>query len=93
MEWIMVVFGLLYVIFFIWNISTKDKDDRAASAFLLTMSAVIFFALFATCENGNTPTAMDVYQGKTTLEITYRDTVTVDSVVVFKDEFKKAMEE
>lgn len=31
------------------------------------------------------PTAMDVYQGKTTLEITYKDGIPVDSVVVFKD--------
>lgn len=35
--------------------------------------------------NNITPTAMDVYQGKTTLEITYKDGVPVDSVVVFKD--------
>ena len=34
------------------------------------------------------PTAMDVYQGKTTLEITYRDGVAVDSTVVFKDKEK-----
>lgn len=34
------------------------------------------------------PTAMDVYQGKTTLEITYKDDVPVDSVVVFKDKEK-----
>jgi len=34
------------------------------------------------------PTAMDVYQGKTTLEITYKDGVPVDSVVVFKDKEK-----
>ena len=27
---------------------------------------------------------MDVYQGKTTLEITYKDGVPVDSVVVWK---------
>ena len=33
----------------------------------------------------NEPTAMDVYQGKTTLEITYRDGVAIDSVVVFKN--------
>ena len=31
-----------------------------------------------------TPTAIDVYRGKTTLEITYRDSVAVDSVVVYK---------
>jgi hypothetical protein len=33
----------------------------------------------------NKPKAMDVYQGKTTLEITYKDGVPVDSIVVFKD--------
>ena len=93
MEWIMVVFGLLYVIFFIWNISTNNKSDRAASAFLLTMSAVIFFAFLTAYEVKKIPTAMDVYQGKTTLEITYKDSMRIDSIVVFKDEFKKAMEE
>ena len=32
------------------------------------------------------PTAIDVYQGKTTLEITYKDGMAIDSVVVFKNE-------
>ena len=31
------------------------------------------------------PTALDVYQGKTTLEITYKDSIPVDSVVVWKE--------
>jgi len=30
------------------------------------------------------PRAIDVYRGKTTLEITYKDSIPVDSVVVFK---------
>ena len=30
------------------------------------------------------PTAMDVYRGNTILEVTYRDSVAIDSVVVFK---------
>lgn len=34
------------------------------------------------------PTAMDVYQGKTTLEITYKNGVPVDSVVVWKGGLK-----
>ena len=38
--------------------------------------------------NSNTPTSMDVYQGKTTLEITYKDGIPIDSVVVFKDKDK-----
>lgn len=32
----------------------------------------------------NKPTALDVYRGKTTLEITYRDSVAIDSTVVYK---------
>lgn len=32
-----------------------------------------------------TPTALDVYRGRTTLEITYKDSVAVDSVVVWKE--------
>ena len=32
----------------------------------------------------NEPTAIDVYRGKTTLEITYRDSVAIDSTVVYK---------
>ena len=34
------------------------------------------------------PKAMDVYQGKTTIEYTIRDGVKVDSVVVWKDGIK-----
>jgi len=33
----------------------------------------------------NTPSALDVYRNKTLLEITQKDSVTMDSVVVFKD--------
>lgn len=32
------------------------------------------------------PKAMDVYQGKTTLQVTYQDSIAVDSIVVFKKE-------
>lgn len=31
------------------------------------------------------PKAMDVYRNKTTLEITYQDSIPVDSVVIFKN--------
>jgi hypothetical protein len=55
----------------------------------LDVSCIIFgcFMLFIGITH-NFPTAMDVYQDKTTLEITYRDGVPVDSVVVFKDNKK-----
>ncbi len=34
------------------------------------------------------PTALDVYRNKTTLQITYVDSIPTDTVVVFKEEFK-----
>ena len=48
---------------------------------LLSCWALVSFVLLIT---HNEPTALDVYRGKTTLEITYRDSVAVDSTVVYK---------
>ena len=48
-------------------------------ATIVSIATVIFFDRY----NPN-PRAIDVYRGKTTLEITYRDSVAVDSVVVYK---------
>ena len=66
-----------------------DRDN--AMIYGLTVALLTFF--FATClaaySERNTPTAIDVYNGKTTLEITYRDGVAIDTVVVFKSEYKK----
>ncbi len=33
----------------------------------------------------NKPSALDVYRGRTTLQITYRDSMPVDTIVIFKD--------
>ena len=43
-------------------------------------------ASFATMHNiiVPMPSAIDVYRGKTTLEITYRDSVAIDSTIVYK---------
>lgn len=38
--------------------------------------------------NYKEPTAIDVYRNKTTLEITYKDGIAIDSTVVFKDKEK-----
>jgi hypothetical protein len=89
MELIIIGFGLIYIISLIWNILTNKKDHRFFTAVLLTISAIIFVALHSSYENINVPTAMDVYQDKTTLEITYRDSIPIDTIVVLKPEFIK----
>lgn len=69
--------------FFVF-VDEDDKDTviRMISKFsiICMISLSIIFMIFSTVE----PTAMDVYQGKTTLEITYKNGVPVDSVVVWK---------
>ena len=53
---------------------------------LIVTAAVVFIGWMGyNIGTGLKPTAMDVYQGKTTLEITYKDGVPIDSVVVFKN--------
>lgn len=89
MEWLIISFILLYVVSLIWNNVTDDKDARLFSALLLTLSATMFVALFTAYEDRNTPTPKSVYEGKTTLEITYKDGIPVDTIVVLKPEFIK----
>ena len=48
------------------------------------MIGVVIPAILLICVINEQPKAMDVYKGITTLEITYRDGVPMDSVVVFK---------
>lgn len=93
MEWILIAiliaFVILYALLLIRNISTDNKFDRFVSVLLLTISATMFVLLFILYNERNTPTAKSVYEGKTTLEITYRDSIPIDTIVVLKPEFIK----
>ena len=77
--WILFVLGLIMLLVGLFFICTEHKD-----------TAFIFGVIGAYIVSGAIimlkPTAMDVYRGKTTLEITYKECVPVDSVVVFKEE-------
>ena len=58
--------------------------SNAYTVSILIVSIITFIsAVFTTIELRN-PTAIDVYRGKTVLEITYRNGVPIDSAVVFK---------
>ena len=59
--------------------------EKIGMLILGTLAATcIYVALCWLPHSTNTPTVLDVYRGKTTLEITYRDSVAIDSVVVYK---------
>lgn len=62
-----------------------DENWKQYIGFLCIIVSPLLGMIIKSYPNDNlTPTALDVYRGKTTLQITYRDSIPVDSVVVFK---------
>jgi len=82
---------LIVVLFslFMWSIKRKENClscfGISVISFCLGIVVVENEYKFEKEKLAETPTAMDVYQGKTTLETTYKDGIPIDSVVVFKD--------
>lgn len=70
-----------------WN--SEDENETYGFGVFCGLSIAALFILEIMCICGSisepSPEAMDVYQGKTTLEYTIRDGVKVDSIVVFKE--------
>lgn len=60
------------------------KNDMSLSILGVVIITIGFILMACATIMPSTPTALNVYRGKTTLEITYRDSVAVDSVVVYK---------
>lgn len=74
-----IIFFCLGIIFLIKFSNWEKVWDCYLTTMFFTASLFMVGNYFA-----DKPQAIDVYRGKTTLEITYRDGVPVDSVVIFK---------
>ena len=77
---------LLVMVFIAITLSECSNviSSTAYGVATLTVCIITFIsAVFMTIELRN-PTAIDVYRGKTTLEVTYKNGVPIDTVVVFK---------
>ena len=91
----MIIVLIVFIIFalvgiFLANI-IDDKELRIFFSFLSGMLSVtcVLVLIEIIEESDYKPTPIDVYRGKTTLQITYVDSVATDTVVVFKPEFRK----
>lgn len=63
-----------------------DDDSITLFGVMICICGGVLLGLsVAEIKQKKVPTAIDVYRGKTTLEITYKDSVAIDSVVVFKN--------
>lgn len=75
-----IVFAILLIVFVI----RREVYDKKASIIFIVLWAVLYGAFIVIGCPKKEPTAIDVYRGKTTLEITYQDSVAIDSTVVYK---------
>lgn len=76
---------LIFVALYISDKKGEAFDTGAFVACIISLFVVVEVNLVANIVEDPQPTAMDVYQGKTTLEYTIRDGIKIDSVVVFKN--------
>ena len=66
-------------------ICSSTLGHYAAKGLLVSyICFIVTGVILGVCTPNHEPTALDVYRGKTTLEITYRDSVAIDSTVVYK---------
>lgn len=61
-----------------------DKLDKFQKAFISTICICIGTICMVNFTEQKYPKPIDVYRGKTTLQITYKDNIPIDTVVVFK---------
>ena len=79
---IVIIFILvLSISLFASIMDTNRTPDKIGSGAILVLVVIGFTLLLIILFE---PSAMDVYQGKTTLEVTYKENVPIDSVVVWK---------
>lgn len=84
-----IIVGILLAFFIILSMYTSDKkksnyDTGVVIGFIICGLFVLEVGFLSELNKDPQPTAMDVYQGKTTLEYTVIDNVKVDSIVIFK---------
>lgn len=84
----LIIFSIIvFILSIIWAVLAILPEEYVRIKLAYCIISVIIFILSVLCivvYYENKPTAMDVYRGKTTLEITYIDKVPVDTVVVLK---------
>lgn len=85
-------FGVLFTLLAVCVcLVTFISDSENAPAFFLgVLCLALYIVGFILLMEYHSPSIapIDVYRGKTTLEITYRDSIAIDSVVVWKEEVK-----
>ena len=80
-----ILFFIVLVIAGVVSVKLANYEDSYSVICLVLM--IILWCINTCCVAViiNQPTAIDVYRNKTELQITYKGTIPIDSVVVFKN--------
>lgn len=81
---IILVLTIIYLIIFLIIVVNGENEELDAKLLICASVLYPFLVLFCIISYTTKPRAIDVYKGRTTLEITYKDKVPVDSTVVWK---------
>lgn len=73
---------ILFIIGICFKIFGRGEFSEGFSSSLVAISVFILLTAYLDKDN---PTALDVYQNKTELQITYNDNVPIDTVVIYKE--------
>lgn len=81
-----VYLGILGIIAIFIGVVTEVFDSDNGNWFIgcIVATALFIIIIIVGYNKSKEPTAIDVYRGNTTLEITYKDSIPIDTVVVFK---------
>ena len=78
-----IIISVVALLLFTYSFTGDGWQGVAGQLYVWCFLAVVL--IIGVNASEPTPTALDVYQGKTTLEYTIRDGEIIDSVVVFKE--------
>ena len=79
----MTVLFIIGVVLILVGFGFYLSDHEGTACFLLLFGGYIVSVPIWEYGDRDKPQAIDVYRGRTTLEITYRDSIPVDTIVVF----------
>ena len=80
---LMFAFMFTVSLFLVIIINCK-KLNKISESFLLILLLLTIDIIISLSVHSKVPKAIDVYRGNTTLKITYKDGVAIDSTVVWK---------
>lgn len=82
----MIILGLIFIIIGAALIAILIMSEQTNGLTILgSVSSVFLIIVGASCIHiCKHPSAIDVYRGKTTLQVTYKNNMPIDTIVVYK---------